>query len=209
MDISPVERAIRYAGGFDILATLAVIFYGIFSGLRRAPGRSVGRMSGLLRNWIIYPFASLVYFGFCYLVWKPFPFELAEGWRWLALISGSLMFFPGLAFMLWGRLALGRQYFISLTMGAQLHAGHRLITEGPFALIRHPMYFGFLMTGLGGILIYRTWTWVFIVINYFGLALRARREEQVLAVEFGAQWQSYSRRVPGMIPFMKRPRWYR
>lgn len=206
MNLALIEQVIRIAGGLDILATLALIFYGIFTGLRRAPGRAVGRMSGLLRNWIIYPFASLVYFGFCFLIWKPFPLEMSDGGRWLALILGSLMFFPGLALMLWGRLALGRQYFVSLAMGAQLHAGHQLITGGPFALVRHPMYFGFLMTGLGGILIYRTWTWVFVALNFLGLALRARREEQALAAEFGAQWQSYSRRVPGMIPFMNRLR---
>ncbi len=207
MNLIMLERVARIAGGLDILATLALIFYGIFTGLRRAPGLACGRMSGLLRNGIIYPFASLVYFGFCYLIWKPFSLELPEGGRWLALILGSLMFFPGLWLMAWGRLALGRQYFVSLTMGTQLLAGHRLITEGPFTLVRHPMYFGFLLTGLGGILIYRTWTWVFVALNFFGLAVRARREEQALAAEFGAQWQSYSRRVPGMIPFMNRLRW--
>ncbi len=204
MNLTLIEQVIRIAGGLDILATLVLIFYGIFTGLRRTPGRASGSMSGLLRNWIIYPFASLVYFGFCYLIWKPLPFELLEGWRWLALIFGSLLFFPGLGLMIWGRLALGRQYFVSLAMGAQLHAGHRLITEGPFTLVRHPMYFGFLMAGLGGILIYRTWTWVFVALNFFGLAARARREERVLAAEFGAEWQSYTRRVPGMIPFTNR-----
>lgn len=207
MFLNTIEKFIQFASWFDLLATLAVIFYGIFRGLRRAPGREVGRMAGLLRHWIIYPIASLAYFGLCYLIWKPIPIELSQAGRLLALFLGSLLYFPGLAFVLWGRLALGKQYFVSLTMGAQLHANHRLITTGPFALVRHPMYLGILMTGLGGLLIYRTWTWVFVALNFVGLVARAWREEQVLSAEFGSQWQAYSRQVPALIPFINKLRW--
>ncbi len=85
-------------------------------------------------------------------------------------------------------------------LGAQLFAGHRLVTGGPYGLVRHPMYLGILFTGLGGILLYRTWTLAFIALTGIGLVLRARREEQVLAAEFGQAWQDYCRRVPVFFP---------
>lgn len=74
------------------------------------------------------------------------------------------------------------------------------MTSGPYALVRHPMYLGILLTGLGGILLYRTWTLVFIALTGMGLVLRARREEQVLAAEFGQAWQDYCLRVPVFSP---------
>lgn len=36
------------------------------------------------------------------------------------------------------------------------------------------------------------------------LMLRARREEQALAAEFGERWQAYKRRVPPFLPFIRK-----
>jgi protein-S-isoprenylcysteine O-methyltransferase Ste14 len=97
-------------------------------------------------------------------------------------------------------------YNVSSSMGAQLYADHWLVTHGPFALVRHPMYLGIILASLGGLLIYRTWTLLFTTVGFLGLALRARREEQALAAEFGEQWEEYCRRVPGWIPRLPRRR---
>ena len=48
--------------------------------------------------------------------------------------------------------------------------------------------------------LYQTWTMVFLALHFPGLAVRARREEQVLAEEFGDEWQDYCRRVPRWLP---------
>jgi len=63
---------------------------------------------------------------------------------------------PGLAFVLWGRLALGRMYFVSTSFGAQLYADHQLVTHEPFAIVRHPMYSGLIAAGIGSLLLYQT-----------------------------------------------------
>jgi protein-S-isoprenylcysteine O-methyltransferase Ste14 len=88
-------------------------------------------------------------------------------------------------------------------MGVQLFAGHRLVTRGPYALVRHPMYLGILGISLGGMFLYRTWTFVFLLLNFPAMVIRARREEAALALAFGAQWADYCRRVPAWWP---RPR---
>jgi protein-S-isoprenylcysteine O-methyltransferase Ste14/membrane protease YdiL (CAAX protease family) len=198
------EWAARWAGGLALAMTLAVIFYGIWRGIQRAPGRSAGRSPGWLRSSVFYLLASLAYFTLCWLLWKPFPFAPSPQARWLCLILGGLILGAGLTLVLSGRLALGRQYFVSTTMGAQLFEGHRLITRGPYALVRHPIYLGILLIGLGGILLYRTWTMAFVAFHFFGLMRRARQEEQALAEEFGEGWQAYARKTPPFFPNLRR-----
>jgi protein-S-isoprenylcysteine O-methyltransferase Ste14 len=199
-----LEMGFGWAGGLGALITLVALFYGIWQGLQRSVGRVVGQVPSLLRKPLFYVFASIAYFGLCYWMWKPLPLSLTPETRALALVIGAMVYFGGLGFVLWGRLALGKLYFVSSSMGAQLFAGHRLVTSGPYALVRHPMYLGILLTGLGGILLYRTWTLVFIALTGIGLVLRTRREEQVLAAEFGPEWQDYCRRVPAFCPHILR-----
>lgn len=195
-----MEIYFSWIGGLSALGTLGVLLYGIWRGLQRSTGRTVGRVPGLLRKPLFYGFATMAYFGLCYWMWQPLPLVLSRESQAMAFVIGALVYFGGLGFVLWGRLALGKLYFVSSSMGAQLFAGHRLVTSGPYALVRHPMYLGILLTGLGGILMYRTWTLVFIALTGMGLVLRARREEQALAAEFGQAWQDYCRRVPAFFP---------
>jgi protein-S-isoprenylcysteine O-methyltransferase Ste14 len=118
-----------------------------------------------------------------------------------ALMLGSLLYFPGMALVLWGRLSLGQWYNVSSGFGVQLYEDQRLITHGPYAYVRHPMYLGLVLAAVGGLLVYRTWTVAFLLSNaLMVLLVRGRREEQALAAEFGEQWQEYCRRVPFVIP---------
>jgi len=199
-----LESLVRLGGAIAIGVTLAVIFYGLWQGVHRPVGRTAGRMPGMLRSGAFYLAASVFYFGMCWLLWKPLPVTLSPAERAAALALGSMLLFAGLALVLWGRLALGKQYFVSTSMGAQLFAGHQLVTGGPYALVRHPMYLGYILTGIGGLLIYRTWAFVFIAVGFLGLLSRARREEQALEAEFGETYQTYRQEVPGWIPRLRK-----
>jgi protein-S-isoprenylcysteine O-methyltransferase Ste14 len=168
-------------------------------GLRRPQGRTTGLARQIL-TLPAYLLISVGFFGTCYLLWRPLPLALSAQARTVTLALGALLLFPGLALVLWGRFTLGEMYYVSSSMGAQLYADHRLITYGPFAFVRHPMYVGILLASAGGLLIYRTWTLVFTTVAFLGLALRARREEQALAAEFGEQWEAYRQQVPAWIP---------
>ena len=189
-----------WTGGLGALVTLGFLLHGLWRGLKRPAGRSSGRTAGWLRRPAFYALAGGAYFGLGALLWRPLPGPVPPRVDALLLVVGALLYFPGLALMVWGRLALGRMYFVSTTGGAQLFADHELVTHGPYAWVRHPMYLGLSLAGLGGILLYRTWTWVLVALSIPALAVRARREEQVLRAEFGAAWQAYCRRVPGWLP---------
>lgn len=84
--------------------------------------------------------------------------------------------------------------------GAQLFADHQLVTTGPYAIVRHPMYVGLAFAAWGALLIYFTWTTVYFACFAPLLAFRAYREEQALSAEFGEQWHEYCKRVRAFIP---------
>jgi protein-S-isoprenylcysteine O-methyltransferase Ste14 len=200
MNLESVESVVHWLGGLLAYATLAVILYGIWRGTRRRAGLVTGQMGGYLRSPWFYLLTSVIYFGICILAWIPLPLALPAEIRIGMLAIGSLLFFPGMSFALWGRLTLGANYFVSTGFGAQLFADHRLVTNGPFAIVRHPMYVGFILAAFGSLLIYQTWTTLLFACFAPALLFRARREEVALAVEFGDEWQAYCKYVPAFFP---------
>jgi len=72
-----------------------------------------------------------------------------------------------------------------------------LITSGPFAIARHPLYtsVALLVLPSAGILL-RTWLGVVVgAALYVGSRLFAPAEERALRRRFGSAWESYSRNV--------------
>jgi protein-S-isoprenylcysteine O-methyltransferase Ste14 len=94
--------------------------------------------------------------------------------------------------------ALGKQWSLS----ARVLEQHQLITTGPYALVRHPIYTGFLVlllaTGASkSTLIASAGAFTFYVI---GTLLRTTREERLLRSAFGAEYDEYAKRVPALVP---------
>jgi protein-S-isoprenylcysteine O-methyltransferase Ste14 len=93
---------------------------------------------------------------------------------------------------------LGKQWAVA----ARLIEGHKLITEGPYAYVRNPIY-----TGMFGMLIatglaMEHWmaTIAAVVIFSVGLVIRVRSEEKLLRAAFGEEFEDYARRVSAVIP---------
>jgi protein-S-isoprenylcysteine O-methyltransferase Ste14 len=198
--LGSIEIIIKVLGGIYALITLLFIFWGIWRGLHRPLDLTIISVLPIFRSLLFYIITSVLYFGFCFLIWHPLPLKISVFAHYVFFCIGGLLYFLGLTFVLWGRLTLGTFYNVSSSFGAPLFTNHQLITRGPYSLIRHPMYMGIFITGIGGIFLYRTWTLLFITLNMLGLIIRARREEQALGKEFGEQWQEYCRRVPAFFP---------
>jgi len=78
---------------------------------------------------------------------------------------------------------------------------HRLATSGPYARVRHPQYIGFVLIMFGFLLQWPTLVTLamFPILVYMYVRL-ARREERDALAEFGEQYRSYMRVVPGFFP---------
>jgi len=108
----------------------------------------------------------------------------------------------GIAFTWWARLHLGRLWSGRITR----KAGHRLVDSGPYALVRHPIYTGLLLSlfasaaASGSVLAAAGF-----LLLLLGLWMKARLEELWLVEELGAgTYADYRKRVPMLIPFAKR-----
>jgi len=184
------------------------VYVGLWRQTHGPRGRATNRLPALSRvflqgSFLFYAVMSVISIGLLYRLWRPIRPTLSAPARVGALVLGSLLYFPGVALMLWGRLAMGKMHAVSTSFGAQLYTDHRLVTSGPFALVRHPMYLGGILAELGALLLYRTWATLLIALNVPVLVRRSGIEERLLAEQFGEQWEEYRRRVPAWIPRLR------
>ncbi len=114
--------------------------------------------------------------------------------RWTGLLLAVL----GLGLIFWSGLALGRFYSQEVT----LQEGHRLITRGPYKIVRHPRYLGIFIMGVGQSLLFHSWigiglTMLAMVFVFF----RIHDEEILMHKEFGAEWEAYCRKTRKLMPY--------
>ena len=199
MTSDSLDLQVRRWTAISWVVPTAIALHGAWRRQQEAKGRAVGRPSWD-RPWWLFAGLSLAYVGLMIALWRPLPLTLSRSARVGAAIGGGLLSALGLTLTTWGRLALGAMHNLSSPFGAQLYVGHRLVTTGPYALVRHPMYLGGILSGLGAVLTYRTWTMVLVLAQLPLYLVQARREDEALAQEFGEAWEAYRRRVPGWLP---------
>lgn len=80
-----------------------------------------------------------------------------------------------------------------------------LAVHGPYARLRHPLYLGSFLSGIGLVVGGGVWFLLPVyVILYLWLYLRAARaEEEELAMRFGEAFREYRRRVPAILPSVR------
>lgn len=201
--LNAIELWLGRCSGVAGIATLALAIWHILANVSRPAGRQSGPGARFLRVPLLI-LATLLFAAAMAWLWRPLPLALPAVVRRTRLALGALVDFPSLGIYLWGLRTLGTMFGPSIGFGVRLQAGHRLITDGPYALVRHPMYLAVITAGIGGLLLYRAWAMLLFAGAMFGLTVRAHREEEMLAAEFGAAWEAYCRRVPAWLPPLRR-----
>jgi protein-S-isoprenylcysteine O-methyltransferase Ste14 len=206
--IDGLEQTMRLLGAAGLMAAWMISGSHAARSRQLPAGRGLG-MAPKLGALTTYLMAAVPYFVAWIVLWRRLPGTPPDWFRLVAVLLGGLLGAAGLAIYLWGRLTLGSMYNVSSVLGCELYADHRLVTSGPFRFVRHPMYFGIALAALGALAIYRTWAMVFAVAVLPAFTIKARHEEQLLAAEFGSDWQQYAQRVPAWwprLPSAGRPR---
>lgn len=131
-------------------------------------------------------------------------------WAWLAqrlwprsalpYFAGVALLYAGLAFAVWARVHLGRNWSGSVTV----KEGHELIRSGPYGYVRHPIYTGLLTAVLGTALASGTLRAAigFVIISA-SLTRKIGTEEAFMRATFPGVYQRYSEEVPALVPFTK------
>ncbi|MCL4415823.1 MAG: isoprenylcysteine carboxylmethyltransferase family protein [Actinobacteria bacterium] len=105
-----------------------------------------------------------------------------------------------LALGAWSVLTMSHKSRVSIT--PEVAPGGKLITEGPYTHIRHPMYTSLLILTL--ILVINFFTWqrlVFWIILLIDLIIKLHYEESVLEKHF-YNYQEYQQKTKKLIPFI-------
>jgi protein-S-isoprenylcysteine O-methyltransferase Ste14 len=105
----------------------------------------------------------------------------------------------GIAFAIWARRTLGRNWSGAVT----IKEGHELITRGPYRIVRHPIYTG-LLVGVMGTLIGtgRVREVMILCAAVPAVWMKLSVEEKLMLRHFPEAYPEYKRRTKAIIPFV-------
>ena len=181
----------------QIIRACWIIFVAVWIVAAFSRKRTVYRESAAQRL----TYSLLLIVGF-YLVAKAYRVDAALGLRALyvnALVAwvAAALSCVGLAFSIWARFTLGRNWSGTVT----LKEGHELIERGPYRFVRHPIYTGLLVMiiatalAMGHII-----GFLGVVLAFLSFWIKLGYEEKVLLNQFPDQYAAYQKRVKRIIP---------
>jgi len=118
-------------------------------------------------------------------------------------VIGVILLIAATLFTLWSRLVLGTMW----SSAAAVKSDHQLRTDGPYRVMRHPIYTGILGMLAGTTLMFVS-AWPVLLICLAIFVLKISNEEQLMTEQFGEQYVEYKSRVPQLVPglYLKRRR---
>lgn len=116
---------------------------------------------------------------------------------WLALIG--IIPLIGSVWLLWRAHAdLGTNWSPTL----EVRQEHKLVTNGVYQHLRHPIYASVWLTGIAQVLLLHNWiAGLALLVTFIPIYfLRVPREEKMMLDNFGEEYRSYMQRTGGVIP---------
>ena len=196
--------------GIEIFCNIVLIaLYSLFSIIRieyyrRAKKAGYKTVIEEKRQYAIWLSVFICYEVFTFFIFIFFPEMLAWGSLHLPLWSrfvGTGLGVLALLWFVWIHQTLGN----NLSVRIKIKDGQRLVTNGPYRWIRHPMYTAFYILHVAAFLLTANWfiglTWmVGLTVN---ILLRVSREEAMLISRFGSEYSLYMERTGRFVPIIK------
>jgi protein-S-isoprenylcysteine O-methyltransferase Ste14 len=142
--------------------------------------------------------ANFSAFGLFLLSLLIVPGSTDSGMALSLALSGCLLALGGAAVVLRSRAELGSAWSFVPTA----HHSTGLVTTGPYRLVRHPIYLGFVLLAMGEALAFGSWPACVIVLSGIvpTFVWRACAEETQLMRTFGQRYEIYRQRTKMIIP---------
>jgi protein-S-isoprenylcysteine O-methyltransferase Ste14 len=119
----------------------------------------------------------------------PFPNWL----RWIGIALGCASFW----FYAWAQATLGKEWSPHLNM----RENHHLVTTGPYARLRHPIYSAYIVFMTSLTLVSANWFFVaLLVVSVVVFVFRIPKEEQMMIEVFGDDYKAYMQGTGGLVP---------
>lgn len=117
--------------------------------------------------------------------------------NWMEM-AGLILIFTGSTLFIWARRTLGKFY----SGHVSVVEGQPLVTSGPYRLIRHPAYAGYLLIAFGISLGYSSFLGLVVIplVLLPSVIYRSSVEDKLLAEHFGEQYSQYAEKVARLIP---------
>ena len=119
----------------------------------------------------------------------------ADPWR---AAVGLVLFGAGLGLAVWARIHIGRNWGTPMTQKDE----PELVTSGPYHLVRHPIYSGILVAGIGTA-VALSWMWLpAVALAGVFFLYSATVEERYLTEQFPDGYPVYKRSTKMLVPFV-------
>ncbi|MDE2312099.1 MAG: isoprenylcysteine carboxylmethyltransferase family protein [Patescibacteria group bacterium] len=114
------------------------------------------------------------------------------------IIFGFIICALGIALAIWARRHLGANW----SSQPALKENHELVTDGPYKIVRHPIYTGMIVAILGSALTGGLFWLGFFVIMIVIFIRRVKIEEKLMLQQFPNQYPAYKLRTKALVPFV-------
>jgi protein-S-isoprenylcysteine O-methyltransferase Ste14 len=188
-----------YSLVLDIISGCWLVFVAIWVLAAVSTKRTVYRESRAqrLRYWVL---LVVAYFLLLYGRRLPYPLNMrilpdVAPTAWAAAVLSVI----GLAFAVWARVTLGRNWSGVVT----LKEGHELVERGPYRFVRHPIYTGILTMFFATALAQGHLSgFVGTLLMFASFWIKLRDEEKLMLQQFPERYADYRRRAKCIIPFV-------
>jgi protein-S-isoprenylcysteine O-methyltransferase Ste14 len=115
----------------------------------------------------------------------------------LGAIGAAIVLF-GVGLAVYARIYIGRNWGMPMSRKEE----PELVTSGPYAFVRHPIYTGIVLAMLGSAIGLSVLWGIMLIVFAPYFVYSARREEELMREQFPAQYPDYMRRTKMIVPFV-------
>lgn len=114
-------------------------------------------------------------------------------------LAGVCLCAAGVSIAIWARHILGRYWSGKVVVQQE----HHLVVDGPYRVIRHPIYLGVLLAMLGvSLILGYVFSFTYFVFCVFGLIRKSKQEEELLVSQFPGEYEQYRKNTKALIPYV-------